>query len=109
MKQEFLELAKLIDDNEDAINDALEADDFDTAEELAKEKVKLFERLRDIALQLEDHDSIKDYLQSLYVATQEQIEILTSERENIRKNLVNIRRGGKGQHAYQQVRAYLRR
>lgn len=106
MKQEFLELAKLIDDNEDAINDALEADDFDTASELANEKVQLFAKLRDIALQIEDKESIDEYLKSLYAATKEQLDILEAEHENMRQEIVKIRRGGKGNHAYQRVRAY---
>ncbi|MBU3844629.1 MAG: hypothetical protein H9847_07165 [Candidatus Anaerobiospirillum pullicola] len=108
MNQELLDLAKQIDDNEDAISDALENEEFDKAVELSNEKVKLFKRLYELSETIEDKTELNEYLNSLYEVTQEQRDILNSEHNKMRSQLRGINRGSKGQKAYQQVRAYAR-
>ena len=87
MNQELLDLAKRIDDNEDAISDALENEEFDRA--------------------IEDKSELHDYLNSLLEVTQEQRDILDSEHNRMRSELRNINRGFKGNKAYRQVRSYI--
>lgn len=106
MNRELLELAKEIDDNEDAISDALENEDFDRALALSNEKVELFKRLYELSNTIEDKSELNDYLNSLYDVTQEQRDILYNEHNKMRSELRTIKRGFKGKKAYSQVRAY---
>ncbi len=107
MNQELLDLAKRIDDNEDAISDALENEEFDRAVELSNEKVQLFKRLYELSNTIEDKSELHDYLNSLLEVTQEQRDILDSEHNRMRSELRNINRGFKGNKAYRQVRSYI--
>lgn len=106
MNQELLNLAREIDDNEDAISTALENDNFDEAAELATKKVQLFKRLYELSASIEDKNELVEYLKSLYEVTQEQRDILYSEHNKMRSELRSLQRGNKGQKAYSQVRAY---
>lgn len=106
MNQELLDLAKEIDDNEDAINDALEAEEFDKAEELTEIKVKLFRRLYELSKDVEDRTALNEYLNSLYEVTLEQRDILAAEHEKMRLELGALKRGQKGKMQYREVRAY---
>ena len=107
MNQELLDLAKRIDDNEDAISDALENEEFDRAVELSNEKVQLFKRLYELSNTIEDKSELHDYLNSLLEVTQEQRDILASEHNRMRSELRNTNRGFKGNKAYRQVRSYI--
>lgn len=109
MNQELLDLAKKIDDNEDAISDALENNDFDLAVTLSNEKVQLFKRLYELSSTIEDKSELNEYLNSLYDVTQEQRDILYSEHNKMRTELRNLKRGTKGKKAYAQVRSYAKK
>ena len=106
MNQELLDLAKAIDDNDDAISDALEAEDLELAEKLSSEKVVLFRKLYELTRDLEDRTGVDEYLQSLYEVTAEQRDILVDEHEKVRRELSGLKKGSKGQQAYRQVRRY---
>ena len=109
MNQELLDLAKKIDDNAEAISDALENNDFDLAVTLSDEKKQLFKRLYELSSTIEDKSELNEYLNSLYDVTQEQRDILYSEHNKMRTELRNLKRGSKGKKAYAQVRSYAKK
>lgn len=106
MNQELLNLAKAIDDNEDAIADSLEAEDLDTAERLANEKVALFKKLYELSLTIKDRSVLEEYLKSLYDVTSEQRDLLVEEHEKVRRELSSLKKGSRGKQTYQQVKKY---
>ncbi|MCI6864469.1 MAG: flagellar protein FliT [Anaerobiospirillum succiniciproducens] len=106
MNQELLDLAREIDDNEDAIADALEAEDFDTAAALTQDKVALFRRLNDLAQTIEDKTELNEYLKSLLEVTVEQRDLLDDEFKRVRQELYKFQKGSKGKNQYSQVDGY---
>ena len=110
MNQELLNLAKEIDDNEDAINEALEQDDFDRAVELSDYKNKLFQRLYTLSQDVspDERAEFNEYLNSLYEVTIEQRDILAQEHEKMRAELRGLSKSAKSSNAYRQVRKYTR-
>lgn len=108
MNQELLNLAKEIDDNEDAISDALENEDFDTASQLSQVKQQLFKRLYELSLDVPDSErpEFNEYLSSLYDVTAEQLDLLKQEYDKVQNTLREIKRGAKGRNTYSQVRGY---
>lgn len=106
MNQELLALAKAIDDNEDAIADALEAEDLEQAELLTQEKVTLFKKLYELSLTIDDRSVLDEYLNSLYDVTSEQRDLLVAEHERVRKELGSFKKGSRGNKTYQQVKQY---
>ncbi len=106
MNKELLDLAREIDDNEDAIADALEAEDFETADKLTRDKVELFRRLNDLAQTIEDKTELNEYLKSLYEVTLEQRDILNDEYKRVRDELYKFQKGSKGKSQYSEVGGY---
>ncbi len=108
MQQELLDLAKAIDDNEEAIADALDQDNVELAAELAKTKEDLFKRLYDLSLNVSDEErpDLNEYLKSLYDVTAEQLAALNDEQNKTKAKLRGLKRGSKGSQIYNQVRGY---
>ncbi len=108
MQQELLDLAKAIDDNEDAIATALEQDNLELAAELATAKQELFKRLYELSLDVSEDErpDLNEYLKSLYEVTAEQLSVLNDEQAKTRVKLRNLKRGSKGSQVYNQVRKY---
>ena len=108
MQQELLDLAKAIDDNEDAINDALEQDDLERANELAAQKEQLFKRLYELSLEVsaDERPDFDEYLKSLYEVTSDQLSVLNSEQAKTRAQLRGFKRGSKGSNDYKRVSSY---
>lgn len=106
MNQELLDLAKEIDDNDDAISDALEAEDLETAEKLAKEKEALFKRLYELSENVEDRTVLNEYLHSLYEFTAEQKDLLVAEQDKVKRELSCLKKGSRCKQTYQSIKKY---
>lgn len=106
MNQELLNLAKAIDDNDDAISDALEAEDLEKAEQLTNEKVVLFRQLYELSQKIEDRTVLDEYLNSLYEVTAEQRDLLVAEHEKVRRELSGLQKGSRCKQTYQKIRKY---
>ena len=106
MNQELLNLAKAIDDNDDAISEALEAEDLEKAEQLTNEKVALFRQLYELSQKIEDRTVLDEYLNSLYEVTAEQRDLLVAEHEKVRRELSGLKKGSRCKQTYQKIRKY---
>lgn len=109
MSYDFVEIAEHLDQIQEKMQEALENDEPETAIKLFEEQIKYKGIIEDLIAKGDkltpEEEEFKDkYLSCLMEIGELTLEFLEEEKENARKELIQLGIGRKGQTAYQTVR-----